>query len=91
MRFHRFFGESHTGVVARELRDGLVNTLIQQIFVAFKPMPHVIRTVEFQRPTVGTILFEQKIRADIMQQTTDHHQMLVDQPWRNGSARKPVR
>ena len=60
VRFHRFFGESHTGVVARELRDGLVNTLIQQIFVAFKPMPHVIRTVEFQRPTVGTILFEQK-------------------------------
>ena len=58
--------------------------LVQQVFVAFEPVPlNIVRTVEFERFAVGTVLLWQEIRADVVQQTANDHQMLVDEPRRN--------
>ena len=56
-------------MVACELGDRFVNALVQQVFVAFEPVLNIVRTVEFERFAVGTVLLEQEIRADVVQQT----------------------
>ena len=58
LRFHGFAGEAHTCVVACELGDRFVNVLVQQVFVAFEPVLNIVRTVEFERFAVGTVLLE---------------------------------
>ncbi len=91
LRFHRLLGQSHAGVIARELRDGFVHAFLEQILIALETMLHITRTVEFQRVAVRTILFEQEIRADIMQQRSDHHHMLVDKSRRHAASGDAVR
>ena len=78
-------------MVACELGDRFVNALVQQVFVAFEPVLNIVRTVEFERFAVGTVLLEQEIRADVVQQTANDHQMLVDEPRRNGTSGQPFR
>ena len=69
--------ETHASVITAELGDVLVHTLIEQILVTLKSVQDVSFLAEFERFAVRAVMLEYAIRADIVQQPADEHQMLV--------------
>ena len=74
---HVLAREPHAGMVAAELGDGFVHTLIEQILITLKSVQDVSFLAEFERFAVRAVMLEYAICADIVQQPADEHQMLV--------------
>ena len=76
---HILARKSHAGMVAAELGDGLVHALVEQILVALKTVQNVAFLAEFERFAVRAVMLEHAVGADVMQQSADEYQMLVEQ------------
>ena len=83
----------HAGMVARELRDRLVHALLKQVLVTEQTVQDVAFLAELQRFAVAAVmlLLQYAVGADVVQQASDHHQALVDEARRYGTAGHPVR
>ena len=78
-------------MIARELGDGLVHALLQQVLVAEQAMQDVTFPVELQRFAITAVMLEHAIRADVVQQAADRRQMFVDQAFRHTATGDAVR
>ena len=65
---HVLAREPHAGMVAAELGDGFVHTLIEQILVTLKAVQNIPLLAELERLAVRTVMLEHAICADVVQQ-----------------------